>query len=98
MMHLGMDYNAAQAVSEYHFCALVNSWLMGVLQFFFIYFGFLFNSSSINKPIGMYQKLFLFHFTFKVKQMSRMEFMTHVQMIFHLSCRHIDSKLAHMVP
>ena len=29
MMHLGMDYNAVQAVSEYQFFGLVNSWLMG---------------------------------------------------------------------
>ena len=27
-MHLGMDYNAVQAVSEYQFFGLVNSWLM----------------------------------------------------------------------
>ena len=29
-MHLGMDYNAVQAVSEYQFFGLVYSWLMGV--------------------------------------------------------------------
>ena len=29
MMHLGMDYNAVQAVSEYQFFGLVYSWLMG---------------------------------------------------------------------
>ena len=30
MMHLGMDYNAVQAVSQYQFFGLVYSWLMGV--------------------------------------------------------------------
>ena len=29
-MYSGMVYNAAQTVSEYHFCALVYSWLNGV--------------------------------------------------------------------
>ena len=29
-MHLGMDYNAVQAVSQYQFFGLVYSWLMGV--------------------------------------------------------------------
>jgi len=29
MMHLGMDYNAAQAVSVCQFFGLVNLWLMG---------------------------------------------------------------------
>ena len=33
MMHLGMDYNAVQAVSEYQFFGLVYSWLMGDVLF-----------------------------------------------------------------
>ena len=29
MMYSGMVYNTAQTVSEYHFLALINSWLIG---------------------------------------------------------------------